>query len=71
MSIPCDAILIHPSSGVTSDESAMTGESIELKKDTPELTLIRKEEHEADEKPGAESERDSHTIPSPLLLSGT
>lgn len=49
----------------------MTGESIELKKDTPELTLIRKEEHEADEKPGAESERDSHTIPSPLLLSGT
>jgi magnesium-transporting ATPase (P-type) len=71
MNIPVDAILLPPSSGVTSDESAMTGESIELKKDTMELTLVRKDEHEADEKEGDQANRDSHTLPSPLLLSGT
>ena len=69
MAIPCDAILLPPSTGVTCDESAMTGESIELKKETPEGCAIRQEEHEADEKPGAE--RDSHDLPSPVLLSGT
>jgi Ca2+ transporting ATPase len=36
MAIPCDAILIR-GSGVTTDESAMTGESIELKKEGMEM----------------------------------
>mmetsp|Transcript_41844 Transcript_41844/g.48346 ORF Transcript_41844/g.48346 Transcript_41844/m.48346 type:complete len:138 (+) Transcript_41844:298-711(+) len=35
MNIPCDAILVQ-GTGVTTDESAMTGESIELKKETLE-----------------------------------
>lgn len=36
MAIPCDAILIR-GSGVCTDESAMTGESIELKKESLEM----------------------------------
>jgi magnesium-transporting ATPase (P-type) len=35
MSIPCDAVLVQ-GTGVTTDESAMTGESVELKKETIE-----------------------------------
>lgn len=36
MSIPCDAVVVR-GTGVTTDESAMTGESIELKKETLEM----------------------------------
>lgn len=36
MAIPCDAVLVR-GSGVTTDESAMTGESIELKKESLEM----------------------------------
>ncbi len=68
MAIPVDAILLK-GSGVTCDESAMTGESIELKKDTLKNCLEKKEEHEADKKPGQKD--DPHDVPSPLLLSGT
>lgn len=66
MNIPCDAILLR-GSGVTTDESAMTGESIELKKGNLEMCYQRLEEHEQDE----DSERNEHTLPSPVLVSGT
>ena len=36
MSIPCDAIVVN-GTGITTDESAMTGESIELKKEGIEM----------------------------------
>ena len=36
MAIPCDAVLLR-GSGVSTDESAMTGESIELKKESLEM----------------------------------
>jgi len=68
MSIPCDAILLPGATGVTVDESAMTGESIELKKETPETCSARKHELENEDPNG---KRDSHDLPSPILLSGT
>jgi len=39
MQIPCDAILVPDSSGVLTDEAAMTGESDEMKKDTPDMCI--------------------------------
>ena len=44
MSIPWDAVLVR-GTGVTTDESAMTGESIELKKETMEMCEVRLEEN--------------------------
>lgn len=44
MDIPCDAVLIEGS--VSVDESAMTGESDELKKETLETALKKREEYE-------------------------
>ena len=68
MSIPCDAILLPGATGVTVDESAMTGESIELKKETPDTCDARKGELEAE---NPDDKRDNHDVPSPILLSGT
>lgn len=70
MAIPVDAILLR-GSGVTCDESAMTGESVELKKDTLKGCLEKKDEFEADAGAKLESEKDPHAVPSPILLSGT
>lgn len=69
MSIPCDAILLPGASGVTSDESAMTGESEELKKDSFENCIERRDEL-VQEMGGIEKVSDKE-IPSPLLISGT
>lgn len=66
MNIPCDAILIR-GSGVSTDESAMTGESDELKKGNLEMCYQRLDEFEAEEG----GERGPHALPSPVLLSGT
>jgi Ca2+ transporting ATPase len=66
MNIPCDAVLIK-GSGVVTDESAMTGESIELKKGNLEMCLNRIEEHEQDD----DAEKGPHEVPSPILVSGT
>jgi P-type Ca2+ transporter type 2B len=67
MNIPCDAILLR-GSGVCTDESAMTGESLELKKGNLEMCIQRLEEfNEVDDG----TERSSHELPSPVLLSGT
>eukprot|EP00343_Euplotes_focardii_P007905 CAMPEP_0205819478 /NCGR_PEP_ID=MMETSP0206-20130828/1867_1 /ASSEMBLY_ACC=CAM_ASM_000279 /TAXON_ID=36767 /ORGANISM="Euplotes focardii, Strain TN1" /LENGTH=1118 /DNA_ID=CAMNT_0053113125 /DNA_START=29 /DNA_END=3385 /DNA_ORIENTATION=+ len=72
MNIPCDAILIR-GSGVTTDESAMTGESIELKKESLDMCEQRLEEKVEEEKfsKGGAQERTNHDLPSPILLSGT
>lgn len=43
MAIPCDGIVVS-GTGITTNESAMTGESIELKKDPIHLCLIKQEE---------------------------
>lgn len=71
MSIPCDAVLIR-GTGVTTDESAMTGESIELKKETMEMCEVRLEEKLEEEKfHKNEDKRTNHDLPSPVMLSGT
>lgn len=71
MNIPVDGIVIK-ASGITANESAMTGESDELKKDTVEGCKHRREEkeqefayHKGNVKKGP------HDIPTPVLLSGT
>lgn len=71
MSIPADAILVK-GTGVTTDESAMTGESIELKKEVLEQCEVRLEEKLEEEKfHGGEDARTNHDIPSTIMLSGT
>lgn len=72
MAIPCDGILVR-GSGVITDESAMTGESIELKKENLEMCEQRLEEKVEEEKfaKDAEEKRTNHDLPSPVMLSGT
>lgn len=70
MNIPVDAILIR-GSGVAVDESAMTGESDELKKESLDVCKQRLEEHLADESATGKMDRNNHSVPSPMLLSGT
>ena len=71
MSIPRDSILIR-GTGVTTDESAMTGESIELKKESMDMWETRQEEKLEEEKlHNNEDKRNNHDLPSPILLSGT
>lgn len=65
MNIPCDSILVS-GTGVQTDESAMTGESIELKKENLSMCLFRLREFEEEG-----GERTPHEIPSPIMLSGT
>ena len=47
MDIPVDGIVLQ-ASGVLADESALTGESDHLPKETVEKCLARKAEHEAE-----------------------
>ena len=72
MAIPCDAIIVR-GSGVTTDESAMTGESIELRKESLEMCEQRLEEKVEEEKfsKGGAETRTNHDLPSPFMLSGT
>ena len=74
MNIPVDGIVLH-SSGIQCNEAAMTGESDELKKDTFENCLLRKEEKDAEygftTKDEGKKKGNPHDVPSPVLLSGT
>jgi magnesium-transporting ATPase (P-type) len=66
MNIPVDGVVLE-AVGIMCDESAMTGESDHLPKDTLDKCLYRRREHEADPK----FEQTPHEVPSPVLLSGT
>jgi magnesium-transporting ATPase (P-type) len=67
MGIPVDAIVLK-ASGVQVDESAMTGESDHLPRDTFASCMEKKRIHEE----GAKSqEKHHHDVPSCVLLSGT
>jgi magnesium-transporting ATPase (P-type) len=57
--------------GINTNESAMTGESIELKKESLEMCLMRLEERLEEEKFQKNVDRTNHDLPSPILLSGT
>ena len=70
MNIPVDGVIIR-SSGVLSNESALTGESYDLKKDTFEGCLKRQRELESENDKLSITTRSQHSLPSPILLSGT
>jgi len=66
MNIPVDGICIE-ANGVLVDESAMTGESDHLLRETYDKCYIRLKEHEEEDK----FTQTAHDIPSPVVLSGT
>lgn len=70
MNIPVDGILLK-ASGVQCNESAMTGEPDELKKDTLEVCHLRREEKETELALQVKPKRSAHDLPTPVLLSGT
>lgn len=70
MYLPVDGIVLHSRGDIMTDESAMTGESIELKKHTVEGCLRRQEE-KLKELEFSKGTLDNHSFPSPILLSGT
>jgi P-type E1-E2 ATPase len=70
MNIPVDGIIVK-SSGVVVNESAMTGESDELKKENLDICKQRQEEKETELQFSKIQERKHNDIPSPIMLSGT
>ena len=67
MNVPVDGLIVK-ASGIMSNESAMTGESDELKKEALEACLARHQEKKLElggKKGGL------HDVTSPVLLSGT
>ena len=70
MAIPVDGILIR-GSGVTCDEAAMTGESDEMHKDILQVCIHKRQEILDEEKETKHQNRNIHSLPSPLMLSGT
>jgi magnesium-transporting ATPase (P-type) len=70
MNIPVDGILVK-GSGVQANESAMTGEPDELKKETLDVCHMRREEKESEFALQPKPNRNSHDLPSPVILSGT
>lgn len=73
MQIPVDGILVEKSSNLTSDESAMTGESEELIKDTNKECLLRMKEAESSGKTTTITNTHARRtmLPSPIMMSGT
>jgi len=70
MNVPIDGVIIK-GSGVSANESAMTGEPDELKKESVDACIHRREEKEAEFEVTKDPKRTSHDLPSPVLLSGT
>lgn len=70
MNIPVDGIIIS-STGVSVNESAMTGESDELKKESLANCKHKQEEKDAEYAYHKDAKKNHHDVPSPLLLSGT
>lgn len=66
MEIPADGILCEASE-VTTDQSAMTGETEPVHKALFEICKKKKEEVKSNQN----DHSDKHDVPSPILLSGT
>ena len=67
MEIPADAIVLE-GNDLTTDESAMTGESQPVAKAVLSQCLAKKKEIQNQ---GEEGNVDKHEVPSPILMSGT
>jgi magnesium-transporting ATPase (P-type) len=70
MNVPVDGVVIK-AADLTVNESAMTGESDELKKESLEACRHRLEEKESEYASDKNAKRGPHDVPSPVLLSGT
>jgi magnesium-transporting ATPase (P-type) len=68
--MPVDGIVLRERGQILTDESAMTGESIEQKKASLHNCLMRKEE-KLKELEFSKGSLDAHSLPSPVILSGT
>ena len=68
--VPVDGVLIS-SAQLSTNEAAMTGESDAMRKDTLEICLERREEYEREIQGSKNAKRDSNSLPSPLIMSGT
>ncbi len=67
MGIPCDGYVIQ-SNELSSDESAMTGETDPIKKGNLQACIIKRNELKES---GEANLQSPHAVPSPVLLSGT
>lgn len=67
MSIPCDGFVIQASE-LSSDESAMTGETDPIKKGTMEQCMQVRDKLQEE---GESNMQKTHAVPSPIMLSGT
>lgn len=67
--IPVDGIVIE-SQQLSTNEAAMTGESDAMRKEPLGVCLERRQELESEEG-FKESSKDAHSLPSPLMMSGT
>ena len=72
MDVPVDGVAIL-ASGVLANESAMTGESDEMKKEIQYFCKLRRDEKNAENHKVDENHKmhRAHEISSPLILSGT
>lgn len=67
MEIPADGFLVQ-SSELTADESAMTGETLPIKKDTLENCVLQRNQIIAE---GGRDSAGAHDVPQPVMLSGS
>lgn len=65
--LPADGVVVK-NSDITTDESAMTGETDPLKKDTLDICVEKRNQIIAD---GGKNNAGHHDVPSPILMSGT
>lgn len=70
MNVPVDGVIIV-GQGVQANESAMTGEPDELKKESLEKCLVGREERDAENQYQKNPKNGPHDVSSPVLLSGT
>ena len=70
MKIPVDGICLQANQ-LKADESAMTGESDHMVKDSVENCIKRMEEDEMEKRTTKNTAHGAHELPSPLLMSGT
>jgi magnesium-transporting ATPase (P-type) len=68
--VPVDGVILE-GYGVLTDESAMTGESDQMKKESLEICKQRLEEKEQEYSMQAKPKKGHHDLPSSILLSGT
>ena len=67
MEIPGDGYLIE-ASDVSCDESAMTGETDPIKKNTLRQCMVKRDDMIRE---GLDKEAKHHDVPTPIILSGT